>query len=293
MLGLWCYTNHPALAGFPTEPNCDWQWAGLVRNARAVNLEKLPRNLTPIVSAIDDWNRNYKLGVIFEAQIGTGKLVFCTITLDDRPAAAQLRRSLLDYMAGARFKPTVQISADDFTGLHFDTRIMRELGATATADGNRARELVDGDPNTFWASADARGASKPPPHTIIVSFKNAVAMNGLVLMPRQNQREHQGDIRGYTLESSDDGTVWQPISTGTLPSTFDPIHVPFGKTITARQLRLTAQSGFGNDDSAALAEIAIDYAGPKLTEDSGSVEYQQIRTASPDIDASGTKPPGH
>jgi len=72
MLGLWCDTNSPALAEFPTEANCDWQWTELVRSARAINLDQLPRGLTPMVSAIDDWNRNYKLGVIFEAASGAG-----------------------------------------------------------------------------------------------------------------------------------------------------------------------------------------------------------------------------
>jgi hypothetical protein len=42
MLGLLCDTNHPALAEFPTEANCDWQWTELVNNVRSVNLSKAP-----------------------------------------------------------------------------------------------------------------------------------------------------------------------------------------------------------------------------------------------------------
>jgi beta-galactosidase len=286
MLGLWCDTNHPALAEFPTEANCDWQWTELIRNARAVNLDKLPRGLTPIVSAIDDWNRNYKLGVIFETKFGNGKLLVCSIDLDSRPGAQQLRRSLLDYMAGKKFAPQTEISLADFAGLHFDTRIMHKLGATAEADGQNANAILDGDPNTFWSSADARGNGPKHPHEIIVRFKSPTAMDGLVLMPRQNHREHQGDIRDYTIETSDDGTNWQQVISGQLPSTFDPLKVLFGKTITTKQFKLTALSGFGTDNSAALAELAVIYAGPKLADDnSGSIEYQRVRTASPDIDA--------
>ena len=74
MLGLWCDTNHPALAGFPTEANCDWQWTEIIKT-RAINLDRLPRELSPIVSAIDDWNRNWKLGLIFEAKVGKGRLL--------------------------------------------------------------------------------------------------------------------------------------------------------------------------------------------------------------------------
>lgn len=291
MLGLWCDTNSPALSAFPTDANCDWQWTELARNARAVNLDTLPRDLTPIVSAIDDWNRNYKLGVIFEARVGPGKLLVCSIDLDSRPGAQQLRCSLLDYMAGEKFQPKTKLSAADFAALHFDTRIMHRLGATATADGRRANEILDGDPNTFWSSADARGNGPTHPHEIKIAFPQPVAMTGLVLMPRQNQREHQGDIRDYAVEASADGTNWQAVVSGQLPSTFDPIKVSFSKTVTARHLRFTARSGFGTDNSAALAEVAVIYAGPKLAEDNSSeLQYKQVRTASPDIDAGGETP---
>jgi hypothetical protein len=288
MLGLWCDTNHPALAEFPTEENCNWQWTELLRNTRAVNLDHLPKNLHPIVSAIDDWNRNYKLGLIFEARVGTGKLLVCSSDLNanSSPVAQQLRRSLLDYMASEKFQPSVEISAGDFDSLHFNTRIMRALGATATADGRRANELVDGDPNTFWSSADLRGNGPKPPHEIGISFAQPVAMKGLLLMPRQNHREHQGDIREFKLETSDDGTNWQETASGQLSSTFDPQTISFEKIVTAKQIKLTGLSSFGNDTSASLADLAVIYAGPKLTEESsGNLEYKSIRTASPDIDA--------
>ncbi len=288
MLGLWCDTKHPALAEFPTEANCDWQWTELLRNTRAVNLDHLPKNLRPIVSAIDDWNRNYKLGLIFEARVGKGKLLVCATDLNGNssPIAQQLRRSLLDYMGGDKFTPKTEISAADFESLHFNSRIMRALGATATANGRRANEIIDGDPNTAWSSADARGNGPKGPHEIRIEFPQPIALSGLLLMPRQNQREHQGDIREYKLDSSDDGTNWQAIATGQLASTFDEQTIAFGKTVTTKELRLTALSGFGNDTSAGLAELAVMYAGPKLSgENPGDVEYKDVRTATPEIDA--------
>ena len=288
MLGLWCETNSPALAEFPTEPNCDWQWTELLHDTRAVNLDHLPDNLQPIVSAIDDWNRNYRLGLIFEARVGAGKLVVCSVDLNGNssPVARQLRRSLLDYMAGERFQPQAEISTADFEGLHFDTRIMRRLGATAEADGRNANAIIDGDPNTFWSSADARGNGPKYPHALAVHFPQPVAMGGLVLMPRQNQREHLGDIHDYTIEESDDGSQWREIARGRLASTWNPQTIHFSQTVTAKHLKLTALSGFGTDHSTALAELALIYAGPKLADDhSGTIEYQGVRTASPDIDA--------
>jgi hypothetical protein len=192
-------------------------------------------------------------------------------------------------MGGAQFQPPTAISPEDFASLHFDTRIMHQLGARAIADGRRADEIIDGDPNTFWSSANARGVSTKHPHEIEITFPISVAMDGMILMPRQNQREHQGDIRDYKIESSDDGTNWQEITSGQLASTFEEQKFLFGKVVTCKEIKLTAISGFGTDNSASLAELAVIYDGPKLTEDNSSeMEYKNIRTASPDIDAGGS-----
>ena len=113
-LGLWNNTKHPALAGFPTESNCDWQWIDILGSARAVNMDTLPRTLEPIVQSIDDWNRNYKLGLLFECAVGNGKLMVCSIDLDSkRPGAPCLRRSVLEYMGSAQFRPVATVPVSD------------------------------------------------------------------------------------------------------------------------------------------------------------------------------------
>jgi beta-galactosidase len=112
MLGLLCDPRHPALAKFPTDVNCDWQWTPLVDGVRSVNLSEAPIELKPIVAAIDDWNRNWRLGVIFECKVGAGRLLISAINLQQPHAsvgAAQLRRSLLDYMETAAFNPSVAL----------------------------------------------------------------------------------------------------------------------------------------------------------------------------------------
>jgi len=119
-LGLVCQTNHPALAEFPTDVNCDWQWTRLVNNVRAINLNTAPRELRPIVEAIDDWNRDWRLGVIFECNVGPGRLVVSAINLDggsDDSELLQLRRSILDYMASDRFRPAVTLTPEQVSAL--------------------------------------------------------------------------------------------------------------------------------------------------------------------------------
>jgi len=91
-----------------------------VNNVRSVNLATAPRTLRPIVAAIDDWNRNWRLGVIFECNVGPGRLLVSAINLNGESGDAglrQLRRSLLDYMAGSRFKPSATLTPEQARGL--------------------------------------------------------------------------------------------------------------------------------------------------------------------------------
>lgn len=145
-LSILCDPHHPALKGFPTENHSDWQWADLLGNytaaesfrtagappaycdqmekewgdvknrAKAIVLNDTPKNFRPIVQVIDNYERNYKLGLIFETRVGKGKLLVCAMDLNTdstkRPAAQQLKRSLLDYMSGKQFNPTFELSED-------------------------------------------------------------------------------------------------------------------------------------------------------------------------------------
>ncbi len=120
MLGLLCETNHPALAEFPTDKNCDWQWTPLINGVRSVNLTGAPRELKPIVWAIDDWNRNWKLGVIFECNVGAGKLLVSTINLENENGGSglkQLRRSLLNYVGSKKFLPAATLTSTQVSDL--------------------------------------------------------------------------------------------------------------------------------------------------------------------------------
>jgi hypothetical protein len=292
MLGLWIdsatESKTHALDNFPSDAYFDWQWASLISDVRAVNLDQLPKELEPMVWAIDDWNRNYKLGVVFECAVGNGKLLVSAIditkTNEQNPVARQLRYSLLNYMASDCFQPRISVTREQLRGLLFDTRIMRKLGATAQINGERADAAIDGDPNTFVLAGDARAQIREPIE-LLITFPAPVPMSGLLLMPRQNHREHEGDIREFSIRISDDAIDWREVRRGELVSTFAPQKIDFGRTISAKYLKLISLSGFGEDKRTALADLAVIYRGPKLnTPGASSFEYERNRSATPDID---------
>ncbi|GHV47501.1 beta-galactosidase [Bacteroidia bacterium] len=112
-LGVYCAANHPALASFPNEGFSDYQWWDIVANCEAIDMSDFPAGYRPVVHLIDDWFKARKLGLLFEAKVGNGKLVVCSADLQKdlsaRPAAAQFRQSILEYMASGSFNPSTTL----------------------------------------------------------------------------------------------------------------------------------------------------------------------------------------
>ena len=62
---------------------------------------------------IDNLERNHKLGLIFEFKVGEGKLLVCMAklnTINDKPEARQLYRSVISYMMSDAFNPDYPLS---------------------------------------------------------------------------------------------------------------------------------------------------------------------------------------
>ena len=115
-LGVLCDPGHAALLMFPNEGVSDYQWWEIVNECDAMCMDDFPADFRPIVHLIDDWFTNRKLGILFEAKIGNGKLMVCSVDLQKdiskRPAAAQFRQSILEYMASERFNPSIEVEKE-------------------------------------------------------------------------------------------------------------------------------------------------------------------------------------
>lgn len=115
-LGVLCNPEHPALADFPTQYHSNWQWWDAMTHSGAINLSNFPSEVKPIVRVIDDWFTNRPLALVLEAKVGKGKLLLSGIDfsteMENRPEARQLLFSLTKYMAGDKFNPQVELTAD-------------------------------------------------------------------------------------------------------------------------------------------------------------------------------------
>lgn len=108
-MGLLIQKEHPALAAFPSHKYSTPQWYQIVTHSDCAILdETTDKSYRPIVQMIDNFERNHKLGILFEGKAGNGKLMICTSRLSeiaDRPEVKQFAKSMLDYVTSDAFDP--------------------------------------------------------------------------------------------------------------------------------------------------------------------------------------------
>jgi hypothetical protein len=262
-LGVLCDPQHPALAGFPTDYHSDWQWWSIVSRSKPMVLDSLPSELRPLVQVVPDWFRPQRLGLVFEAKVGPGRLLVCSVDLgedlQERPAARQLRHSLLQYAASDAFDPRTSVSPDAIGALFREPTVLQSLQATVVADSSHAdypaMNVMDGDPKTIWHT-DWEPTPAPLPHSLVVDLGKPRTIQGLRYLPRQDMPN--GRIRQYTIHVGNDGQEWgDAVHSGTFPNGTDVQTIRFTKPPSARFLRLTATEEVNGGPYASAAEIDL------------------------------------
>jgi hypothetical protein len=148
-LGALVQNQHPALAQFPTDQHYDWEWFDLCKTGHGFVVDNLPADFLPIVQPVPDFHLNHKYATLFEVTAGnSGKLLVCGYDLEtdlaNRPAAAQLRYSLLNYMETDRFNPTTKVSEADIAVIF---PVVHDLAAATPPAFKDADIYVTAKPN--------------------------------------------------------------------------------------------------------------------------------------------------
>lgn len=132
-LGLLINQNHPALKKFPTENHTDWQWYSIVANSRPLIIDRLPKDFDPVVEVIDNVERNFRLALMLECNVGKGKLMILAANkseLEETPEGEWLLQSLKEYMDSKEFKPAVTLTPEQLVNLltkPSTARLIKEL----------------------------------------------------------------------------------------------------------------------------------------------------------------------
>ncbi len=126
-LSILTNPSHSLFTDFPTDSCTNWQWWTITKNSRPLILDHTPVDYKPLVQVVDNIERNHKLGLLFEMQVGEGKLFvsMCDFAaVADKPEGRQFHRAILRYMNSSQFAPTSRFTPDELTNL-FHTSIAK------------------------------------------------------------------------------------------------------------------------------------------------------------------------
>lgn len=113
--GLYIEKSHPLFREFPTDYHSDLQWWELVNRKQVMQFTEFPAEFRPVVQSIDTWFLSRKIGMLFEANVGGGRLLMTTmpLTADPRyPVATQMRKAVIDYMSSEDFRPQYTVDME-------------------------------------------------------------------------------------------------------------------------------------------------------------------------------------
>lgn len=247
-LGLAVRAEHPVFGTFPTEPSGGWQWEDILRHARGFHMKGL-EGAEVIVRAIDDWNRSLPLGLLWEARACGGSLLVVSADLeggfDARPAADALKKAVLDYAASERFAPKGDVTAEAVESVLFPALRMQELAEDVFYDGDAGVKdggaVLQPNPNSF-----VRVERQDFPVRLTLRLKRETEAEGLLYVPVQRDRAHEGFVREYEVSCYNRETdCWETVSSGSLPNTCRSCRIPFERAVRTDRIRFTVLSAYG------------------------------------------------
>ncbi len=257
-LGTVIDEAHPMFADFPTASHTDWQWWELLATSTSVNADALGADFKPAMQFIDKYNRNSLPAILWEAKVGAGSLLVCSLDLESdpatRPVAGQLKQSILAYMNSDRFSPSWSMASRTLSALFQAQpyRVRLEKG-TAHPDHPLAN-LQDGKAGTLWHS-DWRDAASHYPYSILFELAEPMVVAGLDYAPRSDNNRN-GTMAGYRVSASLDGTTWKTMQEGKNP----PQKIRFGQPCKALAIRFEALSEVDGKAFCAIAELVPVFA---------------------------------
>ncbi len=125
-------SDHPLLKDIPHEGFCGWQFSDMLEGGEAVCFEAdVPFN--PIVEVVSTHKYAIKQAALFEFKALNGKLLVCSLNLNETdPGAMWLKARLTEYMGSENFNPKDTIDEKGLIALS-NSKVVKTAGNTNLA----------------------------------------------------------------------------------------------------------------------------------------------------------------
>ena len=229
-----------------------WSEGGLVRDTGFdSHTFNCWRTATPTATKIDN------------DEFGQTELAFGTA------ASGEVRQSITGLIPGQTYAASVWVSitgqrdasiavepAPLTAPLFVDKLAWKIVSSTKQQGGNRARQVLDGDPKTLWHTVEAKGTNNPFPHEITLGFGKELNLEGFAQTARDDLGN--GTIKDYEVWVSLDNKKWKKATQGEFNYANGPrVEVKFQKAVQAKFFRLVAKSELKGRPFTSIAELDI------------------------------------
>jgi hypothetical protein len=261
-MGIYCDPEHSALAEFPTRSHSQFQWYSLLTGSYAMKLNNLPFDFEPVVYMIDDFNECERLGLVFEAKVGTGRLLVTTLNLGTdgsrTPAQKQMLKSLLVRTELRGFAPTQALTLEQLEQV-FQPPQPKVIEVSSANAGMEKEKMQDGNPETFWHTQFQPEFAEPP-HYVVFEMPADTSVTGLAYVAWAGGNGN-GHVKGFSVCASDDGNTWDaPLIKGTLkPKVYKEQQIVFPAPISKRFIKFEVTDAVSIDGQplAAIGELNV------------------------------------
>ncbi len=111
-MGCLIETSHPIFKEFPTESHTNWQWWPMTRRRAII----LPDTIKPIVTVLDSYARLRNMALLFECNVGKGKLIVSSMGLLEQqnyPEVRAFTHAIIHYMKSDHFIPKQDMTIEE------------------------------------------------------------------------------------------------------------------------------------------------------------------------------------
>lgn len=155
------------------------------------------------------------------------------------------------YAALAEVKPIINRITGEYPPYAF---FSVNYASSELPEGGAARNVLDGNPDTFWHTMTGVTLASFP-HDIRISLGSERKLKGIIY---QGAPLPTGRVKDYEIYVSMDGETWgEPVARGSFNNNAMAQEALFFAPATAKFIRLVALSAHDGGDSAAISEINV------------------------------------
>lgn len=254
-LGLMVQKRHPIFKYFPTAKSGGWQWEDILNHARGFCIKGKYASNQVLVRAIDDWNRNLAMALMFEVKTQKGKLILVsadlTGTFEERPAASVCKAALMNYAASEEFLPELYMDLQELEQrieAHlFPCRRMERLTKNVSYEAESYVEnpygIIEANPNISTTIKKSK-----LPIMITISFIKEIELKGILHLPPQKARYRKGFIKEYELQVwNKEKEMYETLTKGVLRNTSLSQKIYLAESRKTDLIRLIVHDVYGKE----------------------------------------------